>query len=92
MNQEDVFSKIEPLMHGLFTEFAPAGYSVSPAPFIRIPYAEAILKYGSDKPDLRNPIEICDVTNIFVGSDFSIFTKSIADGAVVKQFQRQSCC
>ena len=84
VNQEDVFSKIEPLMHGLFTEFAPAGYSVSPAPFIRIPYAEAILKYGSDKPDLRNPIEICDVTNIFVGSDFSIFTKSIADGAVVR--------
>lgn len=84
VNQEDVFSKIEPLMHGLFTEFAPAGYSVSPAPFVRIPYAEAMLKYGSDKPDLRNPIEICEVNNVFAGSEFSIFAKAIADGSVVR--------
>jgi aspartyl-tRNA synthetase len=73
VNQEDVFSKIEPLMHGLFTEFAPDGYKVSESPFVRIPYAEAILKYGSDKPDLRNPIELSDVTSVFDNSEFSIF-------------------
>lgn len=84
VNQEDVFSKIEPLVHGLFTEFAPDGYSISQEPFVRIPYADAILKYGSDKPDLRNPIELCDVTSIFFKSDFSIFSKEIEDGSVIR--------
>ena len=84
VNQEDVFSKIEPLMYDLFTEFAQEGYCVTPAPFIRIPYAESILKYGSDKPDLRNPIEISDVTSIFFKSDFSIFSKAIDDGCVIR--------
>lgn len=84
VDQEDVFSKIEPLMHGLFTEFAPEGYSISTTPFIRIPYAEAMLKYGSDKPDLRNPIEISDVTSVFFKSDFSIFSKAIDDGCVIR--------
>lgn len=84
VDQEDVFSKIEPLMHGLFTEFAPDNYTVSTSQFVRIPYAEAMLKYGSDKPDLRNPIELSDVTSVFVNSEFSIFTKAIKDGAMIR--------
>jgi aspartyl-tRNA synthetase len=84
VNQEDVFSKIEPLMHGLFTEFATDGYRVSESPFIRIPYSEAMLKYGSDKPDLRNPIELSDVTSVFTDSEFSIFAKAIKDGSVIR--------
>ena len=84
VNQEDVFSKIEPLMHGLFTEFATDGYRVSEASFIRIPYSEAMLKYGSDKPDLRNPIEISDVTNIFTNSEFSIFANAVRNGSVIR--------
>ena len=84
VDQEDVFSKIEPLMHGLFTEFATDGYRVSESPFIRIPYSEAMLKYGSDKPDLRNPIELSDVTSVFTDSEFSIFAKAIKDGSVIR--------
>ncbi len=84
VNQEDIFSKIEPLMHCLFTEFAEEGYKVSSPPFIRIPYKEAMFKYGSDKPDLRNPIELSDVTSVFDNSDFSIFAKAIKDGSVIR--------
>ena len=83
VTQEDVFQAIEPVIHGVFEEFAD-GRSVSPAPFKRIPYAESMLKYGSDKPDLRNPLEICDVTEVFGGSDFSIFDKNIQKGSVVR--------
>ncbi len=55
VTQEDVFSAIEPVLAGVFEEFAN-GRTVSPAPFPRIPYSEAMLRYGVDKPDLRNPI------------------------------------
>ena len=68
VTQEDVFAAVEPVMHGVFDEFA-AGRMVSPTPFPRIPYAESMLKYGSDKPDLRNPIVIADVTEIFARED-----------------------
>lgn len=84
VDQEDVFSKIEPLMYGLFSTFAPAGYYVTPAPFVRIPYTEAMLKYGSDKPDLRIPIEISDVTSIFKESNFSIFSNAIKNRCVIR--------
>ena len=64
VTQEDVFQAIEPVLHGVFEEFAE-GRRVSARPFPRIPYREAMLKYGSDKPDLRNPIVIADVTDLF---------------------------
>ncbi|MCG8504351.1 MAG: aspartate--tRNA ligase [Sphingomonadales bacterium] len=83
VTQEDVFAAIEPVMEGVFTEFSDR--PVSPAPFRRIPFAESMLKYGNDKPDLRNPIEIQDVTEIFEGSGLGIFAKLIAErGAVVR--------
>jgi len=73
VTQEDVFAAIEPVMHGVFEEFA-GDRKVSPAPFPRIPYAEALRKYGSDKPDLRNPIEMSDVSDTFRGSGFKVFS------------------
>ncbi|MAG95389.1 MAG: aspartate--tRNA ligase [Alphaproteobacteria bacterium] len=82
VEQEDVFAAIEPVMHGLFEEFSD--WPVTALPFPRIPYAEAMLKYGSDKPDLRNPLEICDVTEAFRGSNFGIFAKAIEKGSVVR--------
>jgi len=64
VTQDDVFAAVEPVLHGVFEEFAN-GREVSPAPFPRIPYDESLLKYGSDKPDLRNPIVIADVSDMF---------------------------
>ncbi|MEQ8498833.1 MAG: aspartate--tRNA ligase [Sneathiellaceae bacterium] len=85
VEQEDVFTAVEPVLRGVFEEFGPAeGREVAPGPFPRIPFAEAMLKYGSDKPDLRNPIEIADVTEAFRGSGFGIFARSIENGAVVR--------
>ena len=72
VEQDDVFSAIEPVLHGLFEKFAN-GRKVSPYPFVRIPYADAMRKYGSDKPDLRNPIEMQNVTDHFRGSGFKVF-------------------
>ncbi|MDX1923982.1 MAG: aspartate--tRNA ligase, partial [Rickettsiaceae bacterium] len=83
VTQDDVFGAIEPLMHHLFTKFSK-GKIVTNTPFPRIKYADSMLKYGSDKPDLRNPIEICDVTSIFADSDFAIFRDQIAKGCVVR--------
>jgi aspartyl-tRNA synthetase len=80
--QEDVFAVIEPVMHGVFDEFSD--HKITPAPFPRIPFRDAMMKYGSDKPDLRNPLEIMDVTEIFRGSNFGIFAKSIEQGSVVR--------
>ena len=82
VEQEDVFAAVEPVMHGVFTEFSDL--AVTPLPFPRIAYAEAMVKYGSDKPDLRNPIEIADVSEVFEGSDFQLFAKAIAGGASVR--------
>ena len=81
VEQEDVFAAIEPVIAGVFEEFT--GTDVA-RPFPRIPFAEAMLKYGSDKPDLRNPIEIADVTEAFRASGFGIFAKAIENGAVVR--------
>ena len=82
VGQEDVFAAVEPVMHGLFTEFSD--WDVTPTPFPRIPYREAMVKYGSDKPDLRNPIAIADVGEIFAGGGFAVFAKAVAGGAVVR--------
>ncbi|EMD84379.1 aspartate--tRNA ligase [Pacificimonas flava] len=83
VTQDDVFAAIEPVLVGIFEEFG-SGKSVTPAPFPRIPYAEALLKYGSDKPDLRNPIEISDVTDHFHDSGFGLFAKLVAGGNAVR--------
>lgn len=83
VTQEDVFAAIEPVLHGVFTEFAD-NRSVTPYPFPRISYENSMLKYGNDKPDLRNPIEICDVSSVFLGSDFGIFSKAVESGSVVR--------
>jgi aspartyl-tRNA synthetase len=83
VTQEDVFAATEPVLHGIFEEFAN-GRTVSPPPFPRIPFDESLLKYGSDKPDLRNPLEICDVTDVFKGSTFAVFQNAIDSGAVVR--------
>lgn len=82
VTQEEIFTTMEPILHDLFTEFANC--QVSPAPFPRITYAEAMLKYGIDKPDLRNPIILSDATEIFRGSGFSIFADAIEKGCVVR--------
>lgn len=82
VTQDDVFAAIEPVMVGVFEEFSDK--KVTQAPFPRIPFAESMLKYGNDKPDLRNPIEIKDVTEHFRGSGFGIFARMIEDGAIVR--------
>jgi len=76
VTQDDVFAAIEPVMTGIFAEFGK-GRTVTPAPFRQIPYAEALAKYGSDKPDLRNPIEMRNVTDTFRSSGFKIFASQI---------------
>jgi aspartyl-tRNA synthetase len=84
VTQEDVFQALEPVLAGVFEEFAN-GKSVTPSgEFPRIPYADAMLKYGSDKPDLRNPIEIADVSDVFRDSGFGMFAKIVASGDVVR--------
>ena len=72
VTQEDVFAAIEPLMRGVFEEFAD-DRPVAAGPFPRIPFREAVAKYGSDKPDLRNPIEMADVSTHFRGGGFGVF-------------------
>ena len=83
VTQEDVFAAIEPVLHGVFEEFA-RGKAVTPAPFPRIAYRDSMLRYGSDKPDLRNPIEITDVSEHFKGSGFGIFARLVESGSVVR--------
>jgi aspartyl-tRNA synthetase len=87
VTQEDVFTAVEPVLHGVFEEFANwRGHerSVSAAPFRRIPYRESMLKYGNDKPDLRNPLLITDVSEHFVGSGFGIFASIVESGGVIR--------
>ncbi len=83
VTQEDVFQTIEPVISGLFEEFA-AGRAVDPPPFVRIPYETAMLEFGTDKPDLRNPLRISDVTGHFAGSGFGLFARIAASGGVVR--------
>jgi aspartyl-tRNA synthetase len=77
--QDDVFEAVEPVMRGVFEEFS-GGKPVTPK-FPRIPYSEAISKYGSDKPDLRNPIVMQDVSKIFRGSGFKVFARILEGSA-----------
>jgi aspartyl-tRNA synthetase len=78
VTQEDVFAAIEPVMHGVFEEFAD-GKPVTPYPFPRIPYRECMAKYGTDKPDLRNPIVMQDVSDPFRGGGFGLFARILED-------------
>lgn len=83
VTQDDVFDAIEPVIGGIFKEFAN-GRAVTDGKWTRIPYAESMLKYGSDKPDLRNPLLITDVTESFAGSSFGLFAKNIEKGSIVR--------
>ncbi len=83
VTQEDVFAAIEPALHGSFIEFG-GGKRVTPPPFPRLGYDEALLKYGSDKPDLRNPLVICEAAEVFHGSDFRAFAGVVDKGGVVR--------
>ena len=85
VTQDDVFSTMEPVLKGLFEEFGN-GARVTDAPFPRLAYKEAMLRFGSDKPDLRNPLEVVDVTAIFLRDDvaFKAFRSTIDKGGVVR--------
>ncbi|MHA1598976.1 MAG: aspartate--tRNA ligase [Alphaproteobacteria bacterium] len=83
VTQEDVFEAIEPVLHGVFEEFGK-DRKITPTPFPQIAYATSMLKYGNDKPDLRNPLIMADVTEAFRDSGFGLFAKNVAKGAVVR--------
>jgi aspartyl-tRNA synthetase len=82
VTQDDVFGAIEPVLAGVFAEFS--SWSVSAPPFPRIAYDDAMGMYGSDKPDLRNPIKAADVTEHFRGSEFAVFARAVEEGSVVR--------
>lgn len=89
VTQDEIFAVMERVIGGMFEEFSAhtgTKYDVSPAPFIRIPYDESMLKYGNDKPDLRNPLVIVDVTDVFKRDDveFKAFKGAIEKGGVVR--------
>jgi aspartyl-tRNA synthetase len=84
VTQDDVFNAIEPVLAGLFEEFADGKAVTAAGAFPRIPYREALLKYGTDKPDLRNPLLIADVGGHFAGSGFGLFAKIVDGGGIVR--------
>jgi aspartyl-tRNA synthetase len=83
VTQEDVFAAIEPVLHGVFEEFC-GGRAVTRPPFPRIAYKDALLRYGTDNPDLRNPLVIADVSEVFVSSKFRAFRRIVESGGVVR--------
>ena len=85
---EDVYLVGEKIFYDVFTKFG--NKKVSPAPFRRIPYSEAMLKYGSDKPDLRNPLIIVDLTNILSKSTFAPFANSTIRGIKVSKLNKSN--
>jgi aspartyl-tRNA synthetase len=82
VTQDDVFAAIGPVLEGVFREFSD--WQVTANPFPCIPYDVAMVKYGTDKPDLRNPVEATDVTELFRDSQFAVFAKAVAAGQVVR--------
>ena len=88
VEQDDVFAAVEPVIGGVFEEFTDQTVET---PFKRITFAESMMKYGTDKPDLRIPIEISDVTETFRGSGFSIFANAIEKGSVVRAIPGPGC-
>ena len=84
VTQEDVFQTLEPVLAGVFEEFADGKSVTKSGDFPRIPYRESMLKYGTDKPDLRNPLIISDVTQHFEKSGFGLFENIVGGGGVVR--------
>jgi len=82
VEQEDVFTVIEGMFERVFGKFSTKKFTHPPFP--RIPYREAIRRFGSDKPDLRNPLEMIDVSEFFRDSDFKAFAGTVANGGVVR--------
>jgi aspartyl-tRNA synthetase len=82
VTQEDVFNAIEPVIYEIFKEYTSK--PVSPYPFRRIPYDYALVRYGTDKPDLRNPLLISEMSDIFEDSSFGAFANAVKNGAVVR--------
>jgi aspartyl-tRNA synthetase len=90
VTQDDVFAAIEPVLHGMFKEFSD--WKITDAPFPRIPYDEAMRKYGSDKPDLRNPILIAGgICDLWRDSEFSIFKQVLAAGGKIRAIPAPGC-
>ena len=83
VTQDDVFEAIEPVLHRVFTAFG-GGRAVTAPPFPRLAFDDALLRYGTDKPDLRNPLVISEVTEAFAGSGFGLFARAVGQGAVVR--------
>ncbi|HUN46614.1 MAG TPA: aspartate--tRNA ligase [Stellaceae bacterium] len=83
VTQDDVFEAIGPVLAGVFEEFG-GGRKVTKPPFPRITYDDALLKYGTDKPDLRNPIVMSDVGEVFRGSGFGVFSAALEKGSVIR--------
>jgi aspartyl-tRNA synthetase len=82
VEQDDVFAAIEPVLAGVYSEFT--SWDVTKLPFPRIGWDESMLRYGSDKPDLRNPLTFCDVTPLFEKGFFTRFAEAIEGGAIVR--------
>lgn len=89
VEQKDVFEAVEPVIRKVFEKFGVK--KVVGEKFVHITYDDAMLKYGIDKPDLRNPLIIADATDIFKGSDFSIFAKAIESGSIVRAIPAPKC-
>lgn len=88
VTEEDVYKVGEKIFYDVFSNFTDK--YVSPTPFRRIPYSEAMLKYGSDKPDLRNPLIISELTNIFKNTTFTPFIGSIIRGIKVSNIEKSN--
>jgi aspartyl-tRNA synthetase len=84
VTQEEVWETMEPVIQGTFAAFAGDKKVTAAGEFPRIPYDDAMLKYGSDKPDLRNPLIISDVSSHFTQSGFGLFEKIVGSGGVVR--------
>ena len=82
VNQEDIFKVIEGMFDAVFSKFSTKDFTKPP--FVRIPYLESMKRFGSDKPDLRNPIEMIDVTELFRNCEFKAFASTVANGGVVR--------
>jgi len=92
VEQDDIFAVAEDVVGGVFDEFGnwngngrkQGTMAVTPRPWVRIPFDEAMLKYASDKPDLRCPVEICDVSDVWAASEFKVFKDIVAAGGCVR--------
>ena len=82
VEQDQIFAVVEGLLQDILKKFSTKKFSTDP--FVRIPYREAISRFGSDKPDLRNPLEMIDVSEYFRNSEFKAFASTVANGGVVR--------